>query len=238
MAMKEELLAIDKIKVDEKYYPRMKWGWQTAYQYAMAIKAGAKFPPIEVAKIKEGRLFKGERIFLVDGRHRIEALKINKEKHVQAVINTDVKTLEQLFLLAVKRNISHGRPFSTQEKTSIALKLRKMDFKEEEISKIIQVPIEKFEKFISSRVTNSVSGEKIPLKKAVKHVASSPVKENFEGIQDGIHSGTSQIVLLDDFITLLENDLLQTENKEVMKRVSKIINLVFELEKKLAKVTA
>lgn len=237
MAMKEQLLAIGKIQIDEKYYPRMKWGWQTAYQYAMAMKAGAKFPPIEVAKIKSG-LFKGERTFLVDGRHRIEALKINKEKHVQALVNTEVKTLEQLFLLAVERNISHGRPFSTQEKTSIALKLKKMDFKEEEISKIIQVPIEKFEKFISSRVTNSVSGEEIPLKKAVKHVASSPVEENFEEIQDGIHVGTSQIVLLDDFITLLENNLLQTENREVMKRVSKIINLVFKLEKKLAKATA
>ena len=225
---KEQLLAMKQVNTDEKYYPRMKWGWQTAYQYAMAMKAGAEFPAIEVAKI-DGKYH------LLDGRHRLEALKMNGEKHVQAMINTSVKTFDKLFLEAINRNVVHGRPFSVQEKTNIALRLQKMKFKNLEISRIIQVPIEKFEKFVATRITTDVKGKPIPLKKTVRHKASMPVEESFEDVQDEIHAGTSQIVLLDDFITLLENNLLDTKNKDVMKRVEKIISLVFALEREIRK---
>lgn len=223
--MKESLLKIKQIKMDKKFYPRMKWNFHTAFNYANAMNAGSEFPPVEVAKIKN-------KYYLVDGRHRIEANKMNGEKYVQCIVNTEIKKLDELYLEAVKRNAKHGRPFSVQERANIALTLKKMEFSDIDISKIIAVPIEKFEKFMADRVTNTVSGETIPLKSSMKQFASTTVEDTFPAIQDTLQ-GIPQARLLDEFIHLLENGLLDTSNKDILKRVNKIINLVFELDKTL-----
>ena len=64
-------LKIDEIEIDEDIYPRInKWKKETVDSYADALKAGAKFPPLEVQKVnKENEII----IIVLDGVHRIKA---------------------------------------------------------------------------------------------------------------------------------------------------------------------
>lgn len=72
------IVDVKDVITDKDYYPRAEWNHLTAYSYAQAMRAGAKFPPIVVAKIN-GQLI------LVDGKHRLEAKKILEIKRKSVV---------------------------------------------------------------------------------------------------------------------------------------------------------
>jgi len=213
-----KLLKLGQIKVDKKYYPRMKWSWQTSYDYAKSMEAGAEFPPIEVARINGA-------YYLIDGKHRMEAMKMNKQTHIQAIVNEGVNGFKELYLKAIETNISHGRQLSVQDRVQIYIRLKEMDFKQEEISQIIRVPLEKIEKFIVTKVTKTTIGEPIALKAPLKNLAGVTVPENFERIQS-CFSTQSQISILDQLIELLENGYLESSNLDVKRRVKKIKTLI------------
>jgi len=109
-----KLIKISDLVLEEKFYPRMKADWLTAHQYAEAMRAGAKFPPIDVCN------WKGKWI-VVDGWHRVQAHKNIKEDYIQANI-LDIKNAKDIYLEAVKRNSHHGRQFSVQERVNICLR--------------------------------------------------------------------------------------------------------------------
>jgi len=88
---KLQVLPITQVIEDESVYPRCNWGWQTAYDYQMSMKAGAEFPPIVVAE------FRGKTI-LVDGKHRLVAYKHNKVEHIQCEVLKGLSK-NQIYLL-------------------------------------------------------------------------------------------------------------------------------------------
>lgn len=220
--MKEKILSLNQIKLDETIYPRALYYWQTAYEYSEAIKAGAKFPPITVAKIKNLH----EKYFLIDGRHRLEAIKMNKGKYISAEILKEM-TKDQAYVEAIKRNIIHGKRFNVSEKARIIAKLEDLNYKPAEISKLVQIPAEKLSTFVASRMTYDMAGEKVILKSPLRHLAGKNTNKNIEYIQAPISSGQSQIKILNDLINLLENNLIDKKNKQVkirLKRISVLIN--------------
>ena len=113
-----QLISIDQIVFDETIYPRCSWGWVTAYDYAQSMKAGAVFPPITVAEY-------GGKFILIDGKHRVEANKSNKQKHIQCEVLKGL-TKQQMFLEAIKRNIINSRPLTPQDKAGIIIHLKEM----------------------------------------------------------------------------------------------------------------
>jgi hypothetical protein len=215
---KGKVLKVKDVVFRKEFYPRQKCDWQTMYDYAQSMKAGANFPPIEVAFIRGKH-------YLLDGLHRLEALKYNKEKYVQAIINPEVTTLKALYVASVSRNIINGRRFSVQEKAQIIVKLRDMQYDAREISKIVCIPAGSIDKFVADRVTNTISGKTVVLKGAVKHFSAGEVEDDFDDIQDRL-SAKSQLNILDQFLKLLENGLFDFKNKQVMRRVNKIRKLL------------
>lgn len=216
--MKKAVLRIGQIRFDKKYYPRTKWYWQTSYKYSQAMKSGAKFPPIEVAKLRRT-------YYLVDGRHRYEAYKLNKEQHVQVVINPKIKSFNDLYIVAIRRNIGHGLPLSAHDITNIVIRLKDMKLDLGEISHIINMPINKLEPYIAKSITNTVSGEKIALKAPLKHLAGQEVSDEVGEIQKDF-TVYSQLSLLEQLIDLLENELINFENPRVRERLEKIVVLI------------
>lgn len=75
-------------------------------QYAQAYKNGAVFPPVEVGK-------KGNGFVLIDGFHRLGALKKIRADVVEAVV-TDEPESEWKWI-AAKRNLVHGKPLTKDE---------------------------------------------------------------------------------------------------------------------------
>lgn len=195
----------------------MKCNWLTTYDYAESMKAGAKFPPITVALYKRG-------YYLVDGRHRLEATKSNKEKYIDAEVKKGLSAKE-IYLLAVKMNIGHGRQFSVQEKANIILKLKDMNYNISQISQIVSIPLTSIQSFMTNRITNTISGKQVILKAPIKKLKDQPVEENINYEQD-MFSASSQIQIIEQLIRLIENNWLDIENEQILNKLEKLSNLL------------
>lgn len=205
--MKKELLKIDELVFDLHLYPRIKVGWLTAYQYAQAMKTGSVFPPITVG------LFKRKR-YVVDGWHRIEALKILKEKYVEATVKR-FKTKREMFAEAVKLNSVHGRPLSVHEKVRIIQKLEKLKFSIQQISEMVKVPVDKIEGF-KLRIVKGPNGKPVYLKSVVAKALESS-KSGLSGVgvaQDSFNVRSVQQLLV-QLIELLESGVFPFEDENV-----------------------
>jgi len=215
--MESRILPIEQIVVDESVYPRCKWGWQTAYDYAMSMKAGAEFPPIVVAEL-------GGRTVLVDGMHRLEAYKQNKESHVQCNILTGLSK-DQVYLEAIKRNIINGRPLSSQDKVKVIIDLRKMKISEVEISKIICIPLGKVENFVVDRITNTLTGEQVILKAPMKSLAGVPIDDSAV-LSQQVFSANGQMAVVDQMISLMETGAIKLDSKTIVNKLKILRKLI------------
>lgn len=213
---------IKDIILEEEFYPRSTVYWQTSYIYAENMKSGAEFPPITLALINEN-------LFLVDGKHRIEAHKLLKKKEIKAEVHTGW-TRKKVFEEAIKRNMVHGRVLSPFERRRLVLKLRDWDYNNKQISELIQVPITKLNHFVGQRLVNSITGEVI-VKSAIKHKSNSSKEYqsqeliDMEVAQDSL-SSKSQVSLLKQLLVLLENDLLDKANPKIKNLLTEIKELI------------
>ena len=207
---------ISEVVFEEDLYPRSSYNWQTSYDYSQSMLTGAQFPFITLA------VYKGKK-YLVDGKHRIEALRMLKQTKVEAEIFVGWNK-KKIFEEAVKRNIAHGRILSPYEKRRIALKLRDVGYGDEEVSDLIQVPLDKLEKFVAQRLTNSLTGEVI-VKSEIKHLAGQDYDGDITNNQEHMKS-KSQVVLFGQVVHLFENDLVDRKHPVISKLLNKLKKLL------------
>jgi len=233
---KLKIVKVKSVITDEKYYPRDGWNFQTAYTYAQAMRAGAKFPPIVVAMIEDKYL-------LVDGKHRIEAKKILKQDSIEAEIVYGW-TKKQVFEEAVRRNVTHGKALSIHERRQVGLRLRNWQYPPNKISELIQVPMDKLTQFIEQRLTNTITGQTIAgvkvnkkvdyplasqviLKSGIKNAVSSTLtKAEIDEVQQGMYAG-SQRSLLSQLIKIVKHGLLD-KDKKTLKLIVELKELLNE----------
>lgn len=147
--MKTKILKISEVIIDFSIYPREEYSAKTSLRYAKAMKMGEEFPPIVV----------NEKNILIDGRHRLEARKYNKEKFITAEV-LSCPDKKSIYVEAVRRNISHGRPFLEREITEITITLKDFQLSKEEISKIVRLPACELTPFRAKkmeRITDKIS---------------------------------------------------------------------------------
>lgn len=213
--MAERMIKIDSIEFNEELYPRTKSNWLVEYNYSQAMKSGSEFPAILVARMNK-------RLILVDGKHRIEARKINKETHIKADVKT-ISSEKELYIMAVKANIKHGYQFSPFEKARIIKKLEgEMKLDIDEISSIINMPSSKLMDFANKRATISISGQEVILKAPLKHLSGQEVDDSILFEQD-IFSVRSQMSLVNQLIALLENDQLIVKDVKKLEKLGKLL---------------
>lgn len=216
------LVKVKDIVHNDKCYPRLNKDWLTAYKYAEAMKSGADFPPITVTLRK--RIVGKGKYLLIDGWHRLEASKKNKETHIQADV-LDSMTNDQVYIEAVKRNVAHGRILTVQERANIIVRLQDMKLEMGEISRIVCIPADKLEPFVVKRVTHTVTGEFIALKAPLKHMAGIDVESSVKDEQD-IFSARAQISYLNELIRIIENGWLNLANGDVKRATKKLYGLL------------
>lgn len=205
---------IAEIYFEEDLYPRSVTDWQTIYIYSQSIKSGSNFPPITLA------ILNGKKT-LVDGKHRLEACKRLKKTEIDAEVFTGWDR-RRIFEESVKRNIAHGRNLSTYDKRRIILKLRALKFKDQEISSLVNIPQDKLQHFVGQSLVSATTGKiifetilKAPLRHKSGGQYSTTQVQDMELAQTGM-SSRSQIYILKDFKSLLENDLIDTADKTIM----------------------
>ncbi len=222
--VKTQILKISDIKWDKKIYPRMNYNWKTALKYQNALNIGSKFPPIAVALYNR-------KYTLIDGKHRIEAFKRNKEKYVTAEILKNLSKNE-MYVEAIKRNTEHGFPLNYQERTNIIINLEEMGYDLGKISSIINIPMDKIKPFTANRITSTFDGKSVALKPELKHLAGVSIDDDIEDLQRG-YRGSPQLKLLQELNSLISNRLIDIKNKKVLFE----LRILYKLLKKYKSIT-
>ena len=221
----KSLMKIKDIKINEHLYPRFHWSWHTSYAYSQMMKANAKFPPIVVAYLDR-------KYFLVDGRHRLEAMKMNDEKYISVEVLKGL-TKKEIFVESIKRNATHGRALSAADKAKIIVRLKYLKYPAKEISELVRVPLKDLKTFVSKRVTNVITGEEVVLKSSLRHLAKEGSPEytetEIDEIQGNISGGKTQVAVLSELRLLLESDLIDKENKIVIRQLKVVHKLIDQL---------
>lgn len=212
-----QILKIKDLVRDINMYPRHQVNEIIVYKYAMAMKAGARFPPVIAAQLKN-------KYFLLDGWHRVEALHMNKEQYVQAEILTGL-TKDEMFIEAVRRNVTHGHQLTSSEIAKAISRMQGMKISTIEISKIIHIPTDKIEPFMAKRITNTVTGEVVFLKKGVTNMAGT-IMSSQNAIDVQALGGLSQNELLSDLIMIVKNGWLKIDNKVILAKAKTLYNLL------------
>lgn len=118
-------IKIDEIKLIKELYPRFEADNYTVNQYRQSIEM---LPPILVARNN----------VLVDGYHRLLAHKLEGYKEISAEV-FDSENEKEIWLEAIKRNSTHGRQLSIEEKTALAPKLYKLGISTKDIMDFLAV---------------------------------------------------------------------------------------------------
>ena len=217
MRTKTESIPLKSIVIDEEIYPRVNYGWQTAYDYSQSMLAGSTFPPIQVNK------FAGK-TYLIDGRHRLEAYKLLKRENVVVEV-LNLKTREEMFLESINTNIRNSRAFTPQDKAMMISRLKKMDFTDDKISEIVRIPVGKISSFVAKRITMTTSGEEVFLKAPLKNLAGVPLADAVIDDQK-VFSANSQQQITEQLIRLLESDAINLKNPKVLRDLKIIFQLI------------
>jgi hypothetical protein len=196
-------------------------------RYSEAMKSGAKFPPLTIAKCKEDG-----KIYCVDGFHRTDALKNLKEEYAECE-NLGELTKHEIYIESIKRNITHGRQFSSQERTRIILTLEKWNLSQEAISEIVRIPTTELKSFVAKRITRiTETEEEIALKSPLRHLAGLEVS-NLDEQQP--FANRNQIQMLEGLIALVKNNWINLDSAIIKEKLLILLQLLKPLEKKLKK---
>jgi hypothetical protein len=216
--LKKKIFKIDELTFDNEIYPRMDIGWQTAYQYSQAMKVGDVFPPIFIG------LFEGK-YYVVDGWHRVKAKKLLYEQYIDAVVKK-YENFADMFLDAVKYNVSHGKQLSTQEKVRIIHKFELMHFKLEQISKIIKVPLDKIELF-QARTIMGPNGVPIYLKSVVAR--AEPNEKAIMEVDMSKLSTRTVAALFEQLIEIIRSGIFSVEDEKTKSLAIELYGLLHEI---------
>ena len=217
-----KLIDLNQIYIDEAIYPRVQMGWLTSYDYSESMKAGAKFSPIVVNQY-------AGKYYLIDGRHRMDAYKKNKVKSVKCEV-LKLRSIETMFQESIRRNISNGRALSPQDKALVVGKLTGMNFTLPQISKIVQIPIDKIQQFSAERITSSVTGEEIYVKAPfIEKGESIGIVNSTFSEQQKVFSAHSDTQVISQMLRLLEIGKINLKNPKTLNDLKIIRKLIGDL---------
>lgn len=118
----KELLSIKDIKQDIALQPRAKMDSVIIAEYAESIKSGDTFPPLTVYNV-------GGEFYLVDGYHRLMALK--SAKITKAEVEVTTGTMREALLFSVGVNAKHGiRRTNDDKNRAVMILLRDPEWKD------------------------------------------------------------------------------------------------------------
>jgi len=211
-------IPIEDIVLDPSISPRQELhSWPHVQHLADAIRAGETLPPI---------LLEAGTRRLVDGRHRMEAVKQVHGDHaaIQAE-ERNFKSEAELFLAAVRANVTHGQVYSTYDRVRCWNKLLAYGIAPEVASATLSLTVERAEKLSVRRTAQDSTGEPVALKKTASHLAGATINERQrEGIRRA--GGHQAVFYVRQVINLLENDIADDSNDLLWTELERLYELL------------
>ena len=119
--LKVHRVPVAAITADASFQVRAKIDGGKVHEYATAMRAGAAFPPLRLARINGA-------LFLIDGWHRLEAHKrralLTKDREERRSLEAIPATIEEMSekdarFAAATANLKHGLPMKLREKRKV-----------------------------------------------------------------------------------------------------------------------
>lgn len=211
-------IKLSQIVFDYHLYPRAELDTQHVTYMRQALQAGVTLPPFIIDK-------KSRRC--IDGFHRGSAYKREfGEGHQVEVIEKSYRTEAEMFADAMRYNANHGRTLTRFDRTHCILRAEEFGLTNEQIASALSLTVEAVGQLRANRVgTLRSSGHPIPLKRTIQHKAGQTLTKAQEEA-NGRLSGMNQVFYVNQLIDLLENDLLDQGDKNLLKRLERLSELL------------
>lgn len=208
---------ISAVTLEKSIYPRVvdKKGlpfWAIAHKYYLAMKQGAKFPPIVLTQLRG-------RNILVDGWNRVVATKKLGKNSIEATFIA-CKTFDDAYVESLRLNTVHGTNLSPYEVAIAIRNLKRKGLSYSEIAEIVHIPADTAQATLKSRE----GAHGIIAKRIV-----APVKRRITDSNQRTLAATSQISLIKQLLVLIDEDLLDMENKDVVKAIGELASRMSRL---------
>ena len=206
-----ERLPISIVEIPQGYLPRTitQIHKPTVEEYARLMEEGEKFPPPRVWKRPDGRYW------LIDGVHRIEALRKIGRKEVEAEVVEGIDESEYE-VMAFRANLKHGLPLKREEKKQFLERLFFKGYKPTEIAKKTGIPLSTVRRYLA-HLLEKEKKEREKLLKEAKELAKKGIPIARISEQTGIPRSTLSM-------KLKEEAQKKEEVKEVIEKAKTVIS--------------
>lgn len=204
---------------DFNLYPRSDVDDTHVAHIAEAIRAGTDMPPV-IACADSYRI--------IDGFHRTRAnIRVHGDEAVVDVVLKRYRSDRERFIDAMKYNAHHGHNLTTADRARCVLFAEKLHISMEVLAGALSMTTEAVGKLTVNRVgkmrvaSAADTAEKVPLKYVVRHMRGRTMTRAQVEAQKRL-GGNNQVFIVNQLITLIENDLLDQENPRLMERLANL----------------
>lgn len=208
--------------LDYNLYPRQHVDATHVGYLREAILAGSELPPILVDAVSNR---------VVDGFHRHGAyLGLYDENYDTPVVKKKFKTEADLFLAAVRANSAHGYRMSRLDQAHCLINATHLDIDTSDLAQALHVSAERIDALRIEK-TAKFGSQPIALKRTIAHKAGQRLTKKQVETNRRL-GGMRQTFYVNQLIMLIENDLLDTQNVELMLRVKRLAEVLKDVTSK------
>lgn len=202
--------------LDYDLYPRPQIDSQHVMEIAAALEAGMELPPV---------IYDQKTKRVSDGFHRVRAnIKVFGEDCEIMGIGKRYRTERDIFLDAMKYNAAHGKNLSQYDRARCLIIAEKLGIKQDAIADALHVTVGRLDT-LRVRKTARTNGNHVALKRTIGHKAGEKLTKPQQEANKKL-GGMNQLFYVNQVILLFENDLVDTENEELMNRVEHLKTLI------------
>lgn len=204
---------------DFDLYPRGDVDSSHVLSLVQAIESGVSLPPIIACKNTKR---------IVDGFHRRRAfMRLGGEDAEVAVVLKTYKSDAELYAEAMLANAAHGRRLTPVDYSRATTKARALGMDDLTIAKCLHLTVEKLSDLVIDR-SAKCGKVTVPLKQTIRHMHGKKLTKEQVTANDKL-SGMNQVFYVNQIITLIKSELLDTDNERLMQRLKMLHELLEDL---------
>jgi hypothetical protein len=220
-------MKVSELVFDFDLYPRSDVDDTHVAHIADAIRSGVEMP--EVITCAESKR-------IIDGFHRTRAwIRVYGPDAEIAVIEKTYRSDRERFIDAMKYNAQHGHNLTPYDRARCFVRAEALRISVDVLAESLCMTVEAVGKLKENRIGRlrvahaADTGEKVPIKYMVRHFKNRAMSRAQVDAMKHL-GGNNQVFVVNQLIRLIENDMLDVENKNLMERLSVLKSLLRGIE--------
>lgn len=213
---------ISGLDLDRELSPKDRLGSNLVKQFAEALRAGATLPPIVVERATSR---------VVDGFHRVEAhRRVYGREAVIEVVEKDYANEGEMFVDAMRLNSAHGSRLTAYDQLRCVAIAERLSIDPRRVAGALSVRPSYVGELSAKRMGGELGTRSpVPLKRTIEHMRG---RDLTKAQMEANHKlgGQSQAFYVTQLVILIDDDLLDTEDADLMARLGRLKLLLERVE--------